>query len=176
MTRAAPTPASLAKPVAPPQKLEHLTVLVVDDDRHMCSLIKTMLHQMGVKEIRLAMDAAEAFRELKVFSSDLIICDLRMLPLDGIEFTRLVRNAKDIRNRAVPIIMLTGHSDMGSVLEALEAGVSDFLAKPVSISRLRGRIERLFFRAKDEGPKGPELGPADPGALTQAEIEALLQN
>ena len=156
-----------------PRRLEHVTVLVVDDDRHMCKLIKTMLHHMGIKEVRLATDAADAFRELKVFPSDLIISDLRMLPLDGIEFARLVRNAKDIRNHDVPIIMLTGHADMGAVLEALDAGANDFLAKPISISRLRGRIERLLF-PKGETPPEPAVAD-DPGALTQNQIAALLQ-
>jgi CheY-like chemotaxis protein len=155
-----------------PRRLEHITVLVVDDDRHMCKLIKTMLHHMGIKEVRLATDAADAFRELKVFPSDLIISDLHMLPLDGIEFARLVRNAKDIRNHDIPIIMLTGHADMGAVLEALDAGANDFLAKPISISRLRSRIERLLFSKADVPADAAAEG--DPGALTQNQINALL--
>jgi len=149
-----------------------ITALVVDDDRHMCNLLKTMLHHMGVKEIRLATDAAEAFRELKVLVVDVIVCDLRMLPLDGIEFARMVRRAKDLRNNKVPIIMLTGHSDISSVREAIDAGVNDFLAKPVSINQLRTRLARVVLLTK---PK-PAAEPAAKGGLSPAEIELLLQD
>lgn len=163
--------------VSRPQRLEHLTVLVVDDDRRMRLLIKTMLHQMGIREVRLAAGAAEACRELTVLRCDLIISDLRILPQDGIELARLARNAKGIRNPSAPIVMLTGPADSRAVRQAMAAGANDFLAKPISISRLRARIERLLFPKPREikTPLGAEAG-AEPDAPAQARIESVQRN
>jgi CheY-like chemotaxis protein len=66
--------------------------------------------------------------------------DLSMQPLDGIDFVRLLRNSPDSPNPMVPVIMITGHSTMARVAEARDAGVNEFLAKPLTA---RGVIERL---------------------------------
>jgi CheY-like chemotaxis protein len=161
-------------------RLDRRNVLVVDDDRHMCGLLKTMLHAVGIRQVKLAIDAAEAFHELRFFVADLIITDLNMSPLDGIEFTRMIRTSPDVANRDTPIIMLTGHPEMRWVFEARRAGVNDFLAKPISIERLHTRLQRLLGGS----PNGANLAQAsnasaaasDPGSLTQAEIEALLSS
>jgi CheY-like chemotaxis protein len=161
-------------------RLNRINVLVVDDDRHMCGLLKTMLHSIGIRQVKLAIDAAEAFHELRFFMADVIITDLNMSPLDGIEFTRMIRHSPDVANRDTRIIMLTGHPEMRWVFEARRAGVNDFLAKPISIERLHTRLRRVLagnlfdVRAGAEAPDEP--GASDPGSLTQAEIEALLSS
>jgi DNA-binding response OmpR family regulator len=71
---------------------------------------------------------------------DIIMTDLSMQPLDGIDFTRLVRRSKDSPNPMCPIIMITGHSTLQRVHEARDAGVNEFLAKPLAA---KGVIERL---------------------------------
>ena len=78
--------------------LDHINVMVVEDNRHMRGLIQSILHALGVKNVCEAGDAAEAFNELKHFHADVIIVDWHMEPLDGIDFARLVRTAKDSAN------------------------------------------------------------------------------
>ena len=120
----------------------------------MCALVKAILNALGVKNILEAADGADAFKELRHFPADIIICDWNMEPLDGLDFSRMVRTGSDSPNPFVPIIMLTGHTEMTRVVEARDAGVHEFLAKPISAkslySRLRAIIERPrpFIRTK----------------------------
>ena len=71
---------------------------------------------------------------------DLVITDLLMQPMDGIEFVRLIRNAPESRNPKVPIVMITGHSTATRVSAARDVGVDEFLTKPFTA---RGVVERL---------------------------------
>ena len=136
------------------QRDKPFNFLVVDDNKHMRALVKGILHALGAKAIVDATDGADAFKELKHFPADIIICDWNMDPLDGLDFTRLVRTGGDSPNPYVPIIMLTGHTEMNRVMEARDSGVHEFLAKPISAmglySRVRSIIEnpRSFVRTK----------------------------
>ena len=154
--------------------LGNINVLVLDDNRHMRNLVQSILHALGVKQIREASDAAEAFKELQHFHADVIIADWHMEPLDGIDFVRLVRTAKDSPNPYVPIIMLTGYTEYQRVCEARDAGVNEFLAKPISARALYTRFTaiidnpRPFIRTKTYfGPdrrrrnQGPPRGTAE---------------
>ncbi len=140
MTPATPGKAVPRHHVTP---LQHLSVLVVDDNRHMLNLVKTILHAIGIKNVRLASDAAEAFNELKHCPADIIITDWNMAPLDGLDFVRLIRKGSDSPNPSVPIIMLTGRTEMRLVLEAHREGVNEVLAKPVSIEAIYSRIRAI---------------------------------
>lgn len=148
--------------------LDNINVLVLDDNKHMRTLVQSILHALGVKNIRDANDAADAFKELQHFHADVIICDWHMEPLDGLDFVRLVRTAKDSPNPYVPIIMLTGHTEHRRVVEARDAGVNEFLAKPISAKALYQRFAsiidtpRPFIRTKTYfGPdrRRQNLGP-----------------
>jgi PleD family two-component response regulator len=145
-----------------------LRVLVIDDSRHMRLIIKSILLQLGCKHVREASDGALAFKEMQNFPCDFIIVDWYMEPLDGLDFVRLVRTAKDSRDPYVPIIMLSGFTEYRRVAEARDAGVNEFLAKPVSVELLGNRIEsvinnpRPFIRTKNFfGPcrRRNDLGP-----------------
>ena len=176
--------------------LERLNFLIVDDNKHMRALVKSILHALGAKNVLDASDGADAFKELRHYPADIIICDWNMDPLDGLDFTRLVRTGNDSPNPFVPIIMLTGHTEMNRVVEARDSGIHEFLAKPISAkglySRIRAIIEhpRPFVRAGlyfgpdrrrrvlasymgAERRKDAEDGKKD-GDLSQDEVEALL--
>lgn len=181
--------------------IERLNFLVVDDNKHMRALVKGILHALGTRNVHEAGDGADAFKELRHFPADIIICDWNMSPLDGLDFVRLVRTAKDSPNPFVPIIMLTGHTEMARVVEARDAGVHEFLAKPISAKGLYSRIKAIIDRPRPFVRTGTYFGPdrrrrqveykgrerrkvladtaadgGDGGAsgLSQAEVEALL--
>ncbi|MFT5440946.1 MAG: two-component system chemotaxis response regulator CheY [Alphaproteobacteria bacterium] len=140
--------------------LDNINVFIIDDNRHMRGLVKSILHALGVKEIGEAGDAADAFTELQHFTADIIIVDWYMEPLDGLDFVRLMRTAKDSPNPYIPIIMLTGYTEYRRVAEARDAGINEFLAKPISPRDLYLRIAsiidhpRPFVRAR--GYFGPD--------------------
>ncbi|GAB3444539.1 response regulator [Insolitispirillum peregrinum] len=139
--------------------LERLNFLVVDDNKHMRALVKTILHALGSKNVHEAADGADAFKELRHFPADIIICDWNMSPLDGLDFVRLVRTGKDSPNPFVPIIMLTGHTEMHRVIEARDAGVHEFLAKPISAKGLYSRVKSIIERPRPFIRAGLYFGP-----------------
>ena len=134
--------------------LDRLNVLVLDDNRNMRTLIESILFALGVRNFHEAHDVKQAFRDLQYFHADIVITDWQMEPLNGLDFVRMVRSGEDSPNPYVPIIMLTGHTELHRVCEARDAGVNEFLAKPISAkalySRLTSIIEfpRPFIRTK----------------------------
>ena len=117
-----------------------LKILVVDDNHHMRVLLTEILRAIGVKHIFEASDGAQGLQMMKGHDVDIIMTDLSMQPLDGIDFTRLIRRSKDSPNQMCPIIMITGHSTLQRVHAARDAGVNEFLAKPLTA---KGVIERI---------------------------------
>lgn len=136
-----------------------IKVLVIDDSRHMRLIIKSLLLQIGCKYIRDAGDAAVAFKEMQSFPCDIILVDWFMEPLDGLDFVRLVRTARDSRNPYVPIIMLSGYTEVRRIAEARDAGVNEFLAKPVSAELLSSRISSIFKNPRDFIQSKKYVGP-----------------
>jgi DNA-binding response OmpR family regulator len=174
--------------------LERLNILIVDDNKHMQILLKEVLRAFGVRNVRTSDDGADAFKEMKVFAADIVICDWSMQPLDGLDFVRLVRTASDSPNPTVPIIMLTGHTEMHRIVEARDSGVNEFLAKPVSAEGLYKRIvsivesprkfikspryvgpDRRRHKGHFDGPerRRPEAGGRGSAGLSQDDVAAL---
>lgn len=137
-----------------------LSVLVADPNRHMRLVLTQILRGFGMARIIETDDGADAFSEMRAGVVDFVICDWMMEPLDGYDFTKLVRTAKDSPNPFVPIIMLTGHTEAGRVMRARDAGATEFLAKPVSAQTIYRRLvsiienPRPFVRAP--GFTGPD--------------------
>ena len=127
---------------------ERLAFLLVEDNTHMRSLIKGILIALGAHSIKECSDGADALKLLRDFTPDIIICDWMMEPLDGIQFTRLVRQASDSHNPYVPIILLTGHTEVARIREARDTGVNEILAKPVSVQGLMLRIQAIIERPR----------------------------
>ena len=128
--------------------LDAVRVLVVDDNQHMRSIVSTMLHSFGVRMIREAKDGAEAIEILGRWPAALAICDFLMEPTDGVEFTRHVRTAADSPNPYLPVVMLTGHSELARVTDARDAGVTEFVVKPLTAKALVDRINAVIFRPR----------------------------
>jgi len=119
---------------------ENLKVLVVDDSRPMRSLINSFLHGFGVKDMFEAADADEAYKEVKALNPDIVITDWRMPPTDGLDLVKNIRMDMDSPNPYLPVIMLTGFTELHRVKQARDAGVTAFLAKPISAAALYRRL------------------------------------
>ena len=144
-----------------------LTVLVVDDSSFMCNMIEAILGSYGCKNVVLAFSVTEALRKLDERPIDLAIVDWFMAPLDGLEFVRRVRFGIHRPNPYLPIIMLTEHSEAERVRKARDAGVNDFLAKPVTGEAVYRHIVSLMEDTrpfiKSSSFRGPERRRADLG-------------
>jgi two-component system chemotaxis response regulator CheY len=121
-------------------RFDLLKILLVDDNHHMRVLLTEILRAIGVRQVFEANDGAEALQIMRTHQIDIIMTDLAMQPLDGIDFVRLLRNSPDSPNPMAPVIMITGHSTQRRVTEARDVGVSEFLSKPVTA---RGVLERI---------------------------------
>lgn len=111
-------------------------------------LLRDMLNAFGVDKIVAVSDGTKAFAELRQFPADIIITDWVMEPLDGIDFTRMVRNAPDSPNPFVPIIMLTSQGAYDRVQKARDTGVTEFLIKPVTANALYSRIGNVIQKPR----------------------------
>lgn len=120
--------------------LSRLKVLLIDDNRHMLTLMHRILTSMRIKFIEEKSDAADAFKELKHLAPDIVFVDWVMEPLDGCAFVKMVRGATDSPFRNVPIVMVTAHTEEYRIKAAVAAGANGFLAKPISPQMVYQRI------------------------------------
>ncbi len=133
---------------------DRLRFVIADDNGHMRQILRAILHSLGARDIYEAEDGAKALELIKAYTPDIMISDLIMPIIDGIELTRLIRNPKG-RTPYLPIIMLTGYTERWRINEARDAGVTEFLAKPISSRALLERIKmtiekpRPFVQSKD---------------------------
>jgi two-component system chemotaxis response regulator CheY len=122
---------------------ENLKALIVEDNAHMRALLRALLNSVGIKDIAEAAHGGSALQMLRERKSDLVLSDLAMKPMDGLEFTRQVRNSDASPNPFVPIIMITGHTE-----KYRDAGVTEFLAKPITAANLFARIAEIVERPR----------------------------
>jgi two-component system chemotaxis response regulator CheY len=128
--------------------LQALSILLVDDNAHMRAITSAILQSAGIRRIREVADGEAALAALKEIQVDMAIVDFNMAHLDGVEFTRRVRNGPDSANPYLPIIMMTGHSEKSRVTEARDAGVTEFVVKPIAAKALFDRIQAVIIRPR----------------------------
>lgn len=124
--------------------IEEMNVLIVDDDRHMRMLIRNVVFALGVKDVVEASDGAAALEELKATRVDFVLCDMKMEPMGGLEFVKRLRANPENPYRLVPVIMITAYAELETVAQARDAGVCEFMAKPISADALDKRIQRVL--------------------------------
>jgi DNA-binding response OmpR family regulator len=127
---------------------ERIRVLILEDNAHMSTILRTILQGFGVREIVETRDAADAFETMRNANPDLALVDYMLGDVDGLEFTRLTRTASDSPNKYLPIVMVSGHTDRSRIMEAINAGVNEYLAKPVRPVDLYNRLVSLIERPR----------------------------
>ncbi len=128
--------------------MSKLTVLVVDDNFHMIAIVSAILKGFGIGRILTAKDGGAALEIIGSSEVDIIITDFRMGFLDGEELVRLIRTSDDSINRFIPIIMLTGYSEMAKVVSARDAGVDEFICKPVTAKEIYAKLTSVINRPR----------------------------
>lgn len=120
--------------------LRALNVLLVEDNNHMRSVARSILRAFGISNLRECSDGAEALDVFQLGATDLIITDLHMTMLDGVELTKMIRSAPDSAGRFTPIILMTAFAEKSRILEARDAGVTEICAKPFTPIDLHRKI------------------------------------
>ncbi|MBI3177311.1 MAG: response regulator transcription factor [Chloroflexi bacterium] len=131
------------------------TVLVVDDEERLTSLVKTYLEQVGFRAVT-ARNGREALFVARQEKPDLIVLDLMMPEMDGYEFLRLHR-----KERETPVILLTAKVEDADKILGLELGADDYVTKPFSPRELVARVRAVLRRAGQAAPEADVLRAAD---------------
>ena len=116
-------------------------ILAVDDDASVCDFYQQGLKTLGY-DVECAMSAEKAKKALKERLPDLILMDVMMPDQDGISLTRELRN--DPPTSGIPIIVVSGLADAGTLNDALLFGAVDYIVKPIDLDGLAAKIERTF--------------------------------
>lgn len=124
--------------------LSQLSILIIDDYAPMRRILHNILRELGIRQICDARDGIEAMERLRTNEIDLIFVDQRMEPIDGLEFTRRIRAGVGTIDKFIPIIMISGHTEVDLIMAARDAGVTEFLAKPVSAKLVYYRIRSVI--------------------------------
>jgi len=125
-----------------------LKVLVVDDMMSMRNIVKRALREIGYQNIHDAMDGEEALEKLKSGGFGLVLLDWNMPVMSGIELLRAIR--ADPTLQGLPVLMITAEAKMDNIMEAVQAGVSDYLVKPFSGQGLKEKLEKIFQKLSKE--------------------------
>jgi two-component system chemotaxis response regulator CheY len=121
-----------------------LNALVVDDSLIIRRNISKMLAELGHKVVAEAVNGLEAIRYCENYSPDLITMDITMPDMDGITAVRAIKKV----NRYVKIIMITSHGQEIMVKDAIRAGASGYLLKPINIDKLSQVLDKVFPELK----------------------------
>ena len=133
--------------------------MVVDDHMFTTKLIADVLRVLGARDIRTFQDADKAWKDMCYRPPDLLLVDWNMSPVDGIALTRRIRNDGDSPNIYMPIIMVTGFREMENVFTARDAGVNEYVIKPVSPKALFSRIQMVIEKPRRFVRVGDFFGP-----------------
>jgi phosphate regulon transcriptional regulator PhoB len=126
-------------------------ILAVDDEQDIIELLSYNLSREGF-EVTTAMDGEEALKTIMAKSFDLVILDLMMPGIQGMELCRILRN--DLKTKDLPIIMLTAKTEEVDRILGLEMGADDYITKPFSPRELIARIKAVLRRSKRALPEG----------------------
>jgi two-component system, OmpR family, response regulator MprA len=127
-------------------------VLVVEDDAAIADVLRRALRQEG-HEVRSAQDGVEALEMAEAFVPDLVILDLGLPKLDGVEVCRRLRAESD-----APILILTARTDTEDRVEGLDSGADDYLVKPFERKELLARMRALMRRRPPQGTASLTVG------------------
>lgn len=131
------------------------SILLVDDDPRILTSLSQALAG-DATEVRTAPSAEEALAELGASPADLVLSDLKMPGMDGVELLKLVRE----RAPSTDVVIMTAHEDLPTVARAMREGALDFLVKPLDLHRLRRLLDRIFEdrRTRERARRRPDAG------------------
>jgi len=119
-----------------------IKVLIVDDMATMRRIIKSLLEQLGFKNIDEAEDGAIALEKLKKRNYDLVITDWNMPNMTGLELVQEIR--KDPQLKEIPVLMVTAEAKKENVIAAIKAGVNNYIVKPFTAETLKEKLEKIY--------------------------------
>jgi CheY-like chemotaxis protein len=147
--------------------LQGLDILIVDGNAYMRRLTRTMLMNLGARSVMEAADGLAGLEALRTGDPDVMLLDW-----DGMEVMRIVRSPGVFPRPNIPIIMLTSRAYHSAVMQALRAGVHEFLIKPTSPKALRDRLASILTKPRPMKQLGEFYGPEPRRKLDEPPLAA----
>lgn len=119
-----------------------MNVLVVDDAATMRRIVRSLLRELGLKNVREAEDGQMALEDLKRQKADLVVSDWSMPKMTGIELLRAIRQDEVLKD--TPVLMVTAESKKENIMEAVQAGVNNYIVKPFNSKTLEEKLSKIF--------------------------------
>ena len=120
----------------------NMKVLVVDDFATMRRIVTNVLKQIGFTDIAEADDGTTALQMLKKEEYDLVLCDWNMPEMPGIELLKTVRADESLKD--LPFVMVTAEAEKRNIIEAVQAGVNNYVVKPFTAETVIQKLEKVF--------------------------------
>ena len=120
----------------------NITILIVDDFESMRRIVKGTLKSIGFSNFIEAEDGVIALKKLEKEKVDLIISDWIMPNMDGLDFLKAVKGNEKLKK--IPFIMVTAEGQKGNVLEAINAGVNNYIVKPFTSETLQAKLQKVL--------------------------------
>lgn len=140
--------------------LQGLNILIVDGNLYMRRLTRMMLMNLGAKSVTEAGDGLAGLEQIRISDPDVVLLDWDMPVLDGMEVMHIVRSPGVFPRPNIPVIMLTHRAKRSAVLQAMRAGVHEFLIKPTSPKALRDRLTAIALKPRPMVQLGEHYVPA----------------
>lgn len=125
-------------------ELKKARVVVVEDEKIMSTFLLSSLRRLGIEDLYAFDDGAAALREMVQIKPDLILTDIHMQPVGGLELVRQLRAAQDPAINNIPVIFLSADSTVSTISEALPLGVAGYIVKPPNLKILNAKIEQAL--------------------------------
>lgn len=119
-----------------------MKVMLIDDSRTMRNIQKSVLTQLGYTDIEEACDGQDALSKVGAYQPDVILVDWNMPNIDGLTFVKTYRQ----KNKSTPIIMVTTETEKNRVIDAIKAGVNNYVVKPFTPDLLAQRLNETMAK------------------------------
>ncbi|MFC1514410.1 response regulator [Candidatus Omnitrophota bacterium] len=127
--------------------MEKRKVLIVDDEKVFCQMVKLNLEETGQYQVRAETSGIEAFAAVKEFVPDVILLDISMPDINGIDV--LAELKRDEVTKSIPVIMVTGKHDQFDRRKTLELGAYEYITKPLDSYMIVRQIENILSKKKE---------------------------
>lgn len=125
-------------------QFKNASILIVEDNKPMGELLRSILSTFGFQTIHTATNGREGFKIFCDYAPDIVLADWMMKPVNGITLARMIRTDKRSPNRFTPVILMTGFSERRRVFQARDAGITEFMVKPFQVDVLYKRLEQII--------------------------------
>lgn len=135
----------MSKSTLTPEKLARMQALVVEDNKFMRGIISDLLRQIGFERIQTAENGEEGIQQFCQWMPHVVFSDWNMPKMSGVEMTKWIRTSEESPNPETPVILITGNNQQKDVIAARNAGVTEFISKPVTTALIMHRLNSAFL-------------------------------